>query len=225
MTSLGSVANPYAAYDAMGNMTCRNVDMTTGHTCGGSTPTGATMTYDNQGRLVSWTAPSGTSADKTYLYDNQGNQVLATSAVGGTSTDTVYFDNYTETVLTSGTTATTKYYSLNGQRLAEKVNGTLYYLATDLLGNMVLALNSNGTAAAVALYKPYGQTNYSWGTMPTAQNYTSQRLDSQTGLLYYNFRWYDPFSGRFVRTDTKQNNANGLDPFAYVNGNPETLTD
>jgi len=67
--------------------------------------------------------------------------------------------------------------------------------------------------------------NYSWGTMPTDHNYTGQRGDNQSGLLYYNFRWYDPTVSRFVRTDDIQNNRTGNDPYAYVNGNPETLGD
>jgi RHS repeat-associated protein len=61
--------------------------------------------------------------------------------------------------------------------------------------------------------------------MPTTYNFTGQRLDNQTGLLYYNFRYYDPLSGRFARADTQQNNANGMDPYAYVAGNPETKND
>jgi hypothetical protein len=28
-----SLSNPYASYDAMGNMTCRNIDTTSAHTC------------------------------------------------------------------------------------------------------------------------------------------------------------------------------------------------
>ena len=226
VTGVSSIPNQYAAYDAMGDMICRNTDPTSAHTCAGSTPSGASMTYDNEGRLSSWTAQSGTSASETYLYDNEGNQVLTTSSVSGTPTDTVYFDGYTETVLTGGTTTTTKYYSISGQRLAEKIGGsTITYLVSDPLGNVVLALNSGGAATAVQLYEPYGKLNYAWGTMPTAHNYTGQRLDSQSGLLYYNFRWYDPLTGQFVRTDTKQNNANGQDPYAYVNDNPETKND
>ncbi|MBO0796364.1 MAG: hypothetical protein J2P36_36195, partial [Ktedonobacteraceae bacterium] len=31
--------------------------------------------------------------------------------------------------------------------------------------------------------------------------------------------------GRFVSADTEQGNAQGLDPYAYVKGNPETMTD
>jgi len=61
--------------------------------------------------------------------------------------------------------------------------------------------------------------------MPTNYNFTGQRLDSQTGLLYYIFRYYDSVSGRFLRADSMQNNANGMDPFAYVGDNPETKND
>jgi len=32
-TTLGSLSNPYASYDAMGNMTCRNIDTTSAYTC------------------------------------------------------------------------------------------------------------------------------------------------------------------------------------------------
>ena len=50
-------------------------------------------------------------------------------------------------------------------------------------------------------------------------------MDSQTGLLYYNFRYYDPVSGRFTRTDTQETNAVGMDTYGYVHGNPETMCD
>ena len=41
-----------------------------------------------------------------------------------------------------------------------------------------------------------------------------------TGLLYYNARYYDPFSARFTTADTVESNANGMDPYAYVEDNP-----
>src|SRR5579883_3087195 len=151
--------------------------------------------------------------------------MLSTSSVNGTPTDMVYFDTSTETVISGSTTTTTKYDSVNGQRLAEKVGSSLSSLIADLPGNVVMAVTGVGTVSAVELSEPYGQMNYAWGTMPTAHNYTGQRLDSQSGLLYYNFRWYDPLTGVFVRTDTKQNNAQGFNPYAYVNDNPETKND
>jgi RHS repeat-associated protein len=222
-TTLGNFPNPYASYDAMGNMICRNTDTTSGHTCG-SSPTGALMSYDNEGRLASWTAPTGTTASDGFLYDNEGNRVLQ-RVNNGSVTDTITFDGYTETVLTGGTTTTTKYYNVNGQRVALKTGSTLSYLLSDLLGSSTIALTSSGSTQAVQLFAPYGSIRYSQGSMPTTYNFTGQRLDSQTGLLYYTFRYYDPVSGRFVRADTTQTNAGGMDPYAYVGNNPEGRTD
>ena len=88
-----------------------------------------------------------------------------------------------------------------------------------------MALKDDGTTQAAQLFAPYGAVRHSSGTMPTTYNFTGQRLDSQTGLLYYNFRYYDPVSGRFVRADTVQNNAGGMDPYAYVGDSPENKAD
>ena len=222
-TSLGSMPNPYAAYDAMGNMTCRNTDTGSGHTCG-SSPTGAQMTYDNEGRLAGWTAPSGTTASDGFLYDNAGNRVLQ-RVNSGSVTDTITFDGYTETVVSGGTTTTTKYYSVGGVRVALKTSGTLSYLLSDGLSSMTVALSSSGSTQAMQLFAPYGSVRSSQGTMPTTYNFTGQRLDSQTGLLYYGSRYYDPVSGRFAQADTVQTNAGGLDSYAYVGNNPETFSD
>ncbi|WP_161977886.1 RHS repeat-associated core domain-containing protein [Dictyobacter kobayashii] len=78
---------------------------------------------------------------------------------------------------------------------------------------------------AVQLFSPFGATRYSDGTMLSPFNFTGQRLDTQTGLLYYGARYYDATSGRFISADTVETNGSGLDPFAYVKGNPETATD
>jgi RHS repeat-associated protein len=92
-------------------------------------------------------------------------------------------------------------------------------------GGNTLVLNSNGSTKSVQLFAPYGSVRYSDGTSPTAHNYTGQRLDNTTGLLYYNARYYDPISGCFTSTDTVETNATGSDPYAYVDDNPETKTD
>jgi RHS repeat-associated protein len=226
--SASSFPNQYASYDAMGNMTCRNVDTGNGHTCG-SGQTGVTMTYDNEGRLASWTAPSGTTATDSFLYDNEGNRVLQRTSDSNGITDTITFDSYLETVIHNGTTTTTKYYSVGGQRVAMRIKGTLtnplYYLVNDMQGGTSLVLTSGGGVQAVQLYAPYGAVRYSQGTVPTTYNYTGQRLDSETGLLYYGFRYYDPVTGQFVRADTVETNARGMDGYAYVGENPETLND
>ena len=101
----------------------------------------------------------------------------------------------------------------------------LDYLISDPLGSNSVALNSGGQVIALQHYSPYGTADYSWGTMPTPYSYAGERLDSQTGLLYDNFRYYDPLTGQYVRSDNVQDNAQGMDPYAYVGDNPETRND
>ena len=72
---------------------------------------------------------------------------------------------------------------------------------------------------------PHGNQRYLEGSLGTDKGYTGQFVDAVTGLDYYNARWYDPVSGRFLSPDTVQGNAQGMDPYAYVEGNPETRTD
>jgi RHS repeat-associated protein len=224
VTGLSTIANQYATYDAMGNLTCRNSDTTSGHTCAGSSPSGAVMSYDNEGRLSRWTAPSGTNASEHFLYDTEGNLVLTRTTTASGTTSTIEF-GLTETVLTSTSTTTTNYYFVAGQRVAEQVGSTFSYLVPNLEGSPTVALDSTGHVSAVQLFLPYGAQGFAWGTMPTAHSYTDQLLDSQMGLLYYGARFYDPLSAQFTSADIVQGNPSGWDPYAYVGGNPETFVD
>src|SRR6185437_7721050 len=181
------------------------------------------LTWDNEGRLTAWqNAPSSPTSTAQYLYDGEGNRVEQQATTGGTTTTTTYVGAL-ESVATSGsTTTTTTYYYAAGQRIALAVNGTLSYLASDLLGSATVALDGSGTPTASQLYVPYGGTRYANGTMPTDYGFTGQRADSATGLDYYGARYYDPTLGQFTSADTV---SDGLNLYAYVNGNPETFTD
>jgi len=147
----------------------------------------------------------------------------------GTTTTAVYVGSLESVATTSGTSTTTTYYYVAGQRIALAVNGTLSYLASDLLGSASVTLDGSGTPTASQLYAPYGGIRYSNGTMPTDYGFTGQRTDSATGLDYYNARYYDPTLGQFTSADTMLPgggfNACGLNRYGYVKGNPETLTD
>ena len=226
-TTLSSVPNQYASYDAMGNMTCRNVDTTVGSTqaCDAS-QTGALMSYDNKGRLSSWTAPGASTPSDQFLYDNAGQRVLQRISNGtGSPTDTISFDGYTDVTINGGQTSTTKYYSAGGKTVAIRKDGVLSYLLPDTLGSVSVTLYADGSTESVQLYAPYDATRYSDGSTPTVYGFTGQRADAQTGLMDYGARYYDPVSGRFISADGVENNATGDDPFAYVADNPETMTD
>ncbi len=158
---MGSGGSQYtASYDASGNMVCRAPSGST--TCAGGTPTGQQFTWDNEGRLTGWqNAPTAPTSTAQYLYDGEGNRVQQQVTSGSTTTTTTYIGALEQIAVTGGVTTTTTYYYAAGQRLALAVNGTLSYLASDLLGSATVALNGSGTPTASALYAPYGTMRYS----------------------------------------------------------------
>jgi uncharacterized protein RhaS with RHS repeats len=46
-----------------------------------------------------------------------------------------------------------------------------------------------------------------------------------TGLDYYGARYYDPVVGVFLSADKVQGNLQEMNPYAYVEGNPEMESD
>lgn len=75
-------------------------------------------------------------------------------------------------------------------------------------------------------YGVWGAARDSLSNLPTARLYTGQ--ESNTGLYYYNARWYDSELGRFVQPDTiipNQYNPVTLDRFAYSRNNPINFND
>ena len=96
-----------------------------------------------------------------------------------------------------------------------------------MLGGPLVGFSGTAGSAAVQgdqAYGPYGNTRYQAGNMGTAKGFTGQYQDA-TGLDYYGARYYDPVVGRFLSVDRVQGNQQGMDPYAYVGGNPETNND
>ena len=55
--------------------------------------------------------------------------------------------------------------------------------------------------------------------------YTGQEFDAETGLYYYNARYYDPTIGRFISQDPMSFDAGDTNLYRYVGNNPMTFTD
>jgi RHS repeat-associated protein len=206
-----------STYDAFGKVSSRSYNTTT-----------ATLSYDGLDQLVSWDA--GSSSQEQYIYDAAGQRVLRRSTVAGSTTLTVYAfgleeHRYSGTGVNQGNTY---YYRLGGRLVGESTGSSTNMLLTDALGSVITTISATAGNASVqgnqAYGPPYGNSRYQAGTMGTAKGFTGQYQDA-TGLDYYNARYYDPVVGRFLSADTVQGNSGGLDPYAYVQDNPETNTD
>ncbi len=123
----------------------------------------------------------------------------------------------------SGSNQWNIYYYFLASRLLGSLdgNGTQFYLS-DAQGSLVSSFNNapgGATMKSNQLFGPYGNNRYNAGSLNTAKGFIGQYNDG-TGLDYYNARYYDPVAGVFLSVDTAQGNLQGMNPYAYVNGNP-----
>jgi RHS repeat-associated protein len=129
-----------------------------------------------------------------------------------------------------GTTQTTSYVSLPGARVVRAGTGagTVYWVLTDHLGSSSVTVDASGnTIVGTARYEAYGATRASTGSMPTDKLFTGQRSE-QTGLHFFNARWYDPYLNRWTQPDTivpSPTDPQSFNRYSYSYNMPTIFTD
>jgi len=73
-------------------------------------------------------------------------------------------------------------------------------------------------------YSAFGEVT-SGDTSRIRYLYTAQEYDADTGLFYYDARWYDPNTGEFISNDPIGFAAGDANLYRYVGNQPTTLTD
>ncbi|PJZ67522.1 hypothetical protein CH371_05765 [Leptospira wolffii] len=108
----------------------------------------------------------------------------------------------------------------------------MVFFHPDHMGSITMATNGEGNAlsggdmpgASHISYKPYGEIDRTDSSGPDVfrYKYTSQVEDRDSGLYYYNARYYDPTIGRFLQADTAifPNRTQGFNRYMYTEGNP-----
>ncbi len=108
----------------------------------------------------------------------------------------------------------------------------IYYYHYDGLGSVVALSDSNANIVEKYEYDVFGaatirDTNDAIRNTSLYGNpymFTGRRYDSETGLYYYRFRYYNPEIGRFLQTDPIRYAA-GLNLYTYVLNNPVNWVD
>ncbi|MGH9618542.1 MAG: RHS repeat-associated core domain-containing protein [Bryobacteraceae bacterium] len=192
----------YFSYDAAGNLLSVNGD---------------TAAYDAENRMTSAYDPV-THNTETYLYDGSGQRVEKTGPAG----TTVYvYDAFGQLTAEYSTTQNTS-------------PCTTCYPSYDYLGSVRLVTDQNGSVVARHDYLPFGEEvpantagrNWQWGlTTDTEQKFTGQIRDNETGMDYFNARYFTNALGRFNSPDSANKRADPTNPqtwnaYAYAGNNP-----
>ncbi len=122
----------------------------------------------------------------------------------------------------------TNYIFAGSTRIASRTTADTYYYHQDHLGSSSVITDSSGVKVEEIHYYPFGETLSDTSPTTTKHKYTSQELDTETGLYYYNARYYDPALGRFISADTivpDPTNPQALNRYSYVINNPLKYTD
>ncbi|MDA1338296.1 MAG: RHS repeat-associated core domain-containing protein, partial [bacterium] len=112
------------------------------------------------------------------------------------------------------------------------------YITTDAQGSTRQELSESAISSGTSI--PKANTYYAYGTpIPSSSSsagsitlnaqkqivedtYTGQKKDEETGLMYYNARYYNPQTGLFIQADSVDD---GLNKYQYVASNPVNNTD
>ena len=97
------------------------------------------------------------------------------------------------------------------------VDGETYYYVTDGNKNVTALLDADGVRVAKYTYNPFGRILNSEGALAEINpfRFSSEYHDDETGLVYYNYRYYSPELGRWIKRDPIEEEG-GVNLYAMV---------
>ena len=196
--------------------------------------------YDAENRLYQLTnQTAGTS--ETFLYDGAGQRVQKSNS--SNTTNYVYDALGFLVAEYAGSAVSKEYIPFGSQVIAvENASGSpcqTCYLNYDHLGSVRLVTDENAAVVARHDYVPYGEEifpPYAGRTAPFGNTdyvnprFTGQMRDAESGLDFFNARYFGPGLGRFVSPDPMNAGADVGNPqswngYLYGLGNPVVLVD
>jgi RHS repeat-associated protein len=192
-------------YDANANITTKNT---------------WTYVYDLSNQLIRVLDNSNQVAE--YTYNGVGQRI---KKVTPTETRIFHYDLWGHLIAETNQTGQmlAEYIYLGDQLLAMiKPGEEVYYYHNDHLGTPQVLTDDTQTIAWKAVYTPFGEAVASIQTVDNPFRFPGQYYDSETGLHYNYFRYYNPQTGRYITPDPI-GLGGGINLFAYTNNPVNTI--
>ena len=185
------------------------------------------LTWNGENRLI-----VAESADKRleFTYDYMGRRVskqVYTGSVGNwtlASESKYVYDGYYQIAEFDGSDNMLKsYLRVGGEVYAvtdASLNSTYFYM-TDGNKNIMTLVDSSGNVQADYTYDPFGRIVSKSGAYAdiNAFRFSSEFHDTETNLVYYNYRYYSPDLGRWTKRDPIGERG-GFNVYGFVGNSP-----
>jgi RHS repeat-associated protein len=103
-------------------------------------------------------------------------------------------------------------------------DGSDYAYLYDGKGNVTSLLGSSGAIVASYRYDTFGKVVAKSGSLVQPFQFSTKRFDSDTGLNYYGYRFYNPSIERWMNRDPLGEEG-GVNLYGFVNGDPVNYFD
>ncbi len=166
------------------------------------------VTYNGENRPVSWSCGE---TNVIMSFDRMGRRVSYTETVGSVTNvhQTFVYDNYLQIANSELTTSNTQLFvwdptePVATRPLVWRYGGSAYSYTHDGNKNVSEVVDGSGIAVAHYEYAPFGDVTVSVGNLAPANRFrfSSEYADDALGLVYYNYRHYEPVTGRWMSRD------------------------
>ena len=99
-----------------------------------------------------------------------------------------------------------------------KDNASYYYMV-DGNKNIVGLVDETATKVNTYEYTPFGKLKSETETVSNPFKFSSEYHDTETGLIYYNYRYYNPETGKWLKRDPIEEEG-GINIYNFINNNP-----
>ena len=141
----------------------------------------------------------------TNTYNQDGMRIRRTN---GTVTYGYVYNGSQLSQMTVGSNTLNFSYDASGIPMSVSYNGTTYYYATNLQGDVTAILNASGSPVVSYTYDAWGKPLTVTGSLATTLGthnplrYRGYVYDTETELYYVSSRYYNPEIDRFISPDT-----------------------
>ncbi|MCO6458565.1 MAG: pre-peptidase C-terminal domain-containing protein [Pirellulaceae bacterium] len=197
------------------------------------------LEYDHRNRLravIERDSGGGEQGRIEYRYDVLNRRIVTHLSDGGETTEYFIYDRdalhleFTDNDGNGPNLPALESRFLNGpavdQVLAEEGGGQVGWLLADGLGSVREIVDNDGDVINAIVYGAFGQVvSESNPAIDTRHRFAGRVLDRETGLYYFEARYYDPLLGRFLSEDPLGQAAGDTNLATYAFNDPVNLRD